>query len=220
MVTTINHSVKAPISSIRDIADLLRSRAEPGKERAQLEAICSKSEYVAELLTEMLKSMPEDDDEITVNLKKHSSMDLYDLINNADYDKQCAFIGAIPKSQVVYDEVRMQNVFDHIISNSYKYSGTKITVHSDIVDDQLQIILRDYGGGIAPEEISLVFQKHYRGKNAAGKYGAGLGLYVSAYYMERMHGSVSCENYTGGFGVTISLPLATAAAPEQLKLTR
>jgi signal transduction histidine kinase len=218
MVTSISHNIVTPISSIRDIADLLRSRAEPGKERAQLEAIRNKADYVDELLTEMLRNVTEDDSDIDFNLNEYSSIDLYDLISNADYDKCCSYVGAIPKARLIYDEARLQNVLDHIISNAYKYAGTKVTIHNEISDNCLNLTFRDYGPGIPAEDIGEVFKKYYRGKNSSGKFGSGLGLYIAAYYMERMRGGVSCQNYTGGFGVTLSLPIAHAAGAEQLTL--
>jgi signal transduction histidine kinase len=218
MVTSISHNVVTPISTIRDIADLLRSRAEPGKERAQLEAIRNKADYVDEMLTDLLRNVTEDDSDIDFNLNEYSSIDLYDLISNADYDKCCSYVGAIPKARLIYDEARLQNVLDHIISNAYKYAGTRITIHNEISDNVLRVTFRDYGSGIPAEDISEVFKKYFRGKNSSGKFGSGLGLYIAAYYMERMKGTVSCENYNGGFGVTIGLPVAHAVSAEQLTL--
>ena len=38
--------------------------------------------------------------------------------------------------------------------------------------------------------------------------GAGLGLYLSRYFMEQMGGRISCENCEGGFQVTLYIRLA------------
>lgn len=216
IITSLNHNVKTPVQSIREIAELLQMRIEPGKERSQLEAISAKAEYVGNLITEILSTSESDDDEIEISLTEISSIDIYEMIGEADYDKNCVYIGAIPKCNVITDKIRFQQALDNVISNSYKYAGTRITVHSRITESFLEITLKDYGNGVNPEEISKVFEKYYRGQNVGNRSGCGLGLFYSAYYLEHMGGAITCENFTGGFGVTVSLKLADKKPAEQL----
>ena len=58
----------------------------------------------------------------------------------------------------------MQQVIDNIISNSYKYAGTKITIKSQINQGYLELHIIDFGSGISEEELPLLFNKYYRGK--------------------------------------------------------
>ena len=44
-----------------------------------------------------------------------------------------------------------------------------------------------------------------RGKNASDKDGAGLGLYISDYFMKEMHGRLMIENGQNGLRVTVIL---------------
>jgi histidine kinase len=66
----------------------------------------------------------------------------------------------------------------------------------------------DYGPGISEEELPLLFNKYYRGKNVDGKNGSGLGLYISKYFMEKMYGHIYCYNREDGFTVVIKSKLA------------
>ena len=60
------------------------------------------------------------------------------------------------------------------------------------------------GGG----DLPLVFNKFYRGNNAEGKSGSGLGLYISKYLMQSMLGDIECHNRDDGFTVTLKIKLA------------
>lgn len=48
----------------------------------------------------------------------------------------------------------------------------------------------------------------YRGSNAVGKDGSGLGLYISSLLMEKMNGELICSNLEDGFQVTLLISLS------------
>jgi len=52
--------------------------------------------------------------------------------------------------------------------------------------------------------IVLITEKYFRGSNAKGATGSGLGLYLAKSFMEQMCGSMECHN-DGGFVVTLFL---------------
>ena len=56
--------------------------------------------------------------------------------------------------------------------------------------------------------VRLVTTKYYRGKNADGKDGSGLGLYIADPLMEKMNGELICSCKSEGFQVTLLLPLS------------
>lgn len=120
----------------------------------------------------------------------------------------CAEITVIPKCEIMADPLRLQQVIDNIVSNSYKYAGTSILVSFAVKDGFLEAEFRDYGPGVGEEELPLLLHKYYRAANAKGKSGGGLGLYISKYLMNRMAGDLECRNTKDGFAVTIKLKIA------------
>ena len=99
-------------------------------------------------------------------------------------------------------------MLDNIFANAYKYAGTDMEVEAYLEDDSLRLSISDHGRGVTPEELLLVTQKYFRGQNAKGQSGTGLGLYVSKYFMEKMSGQLNCENGDDGFTVILILTLA------------
>ena len=111
----------------------------------------------------------------------------------------------IEKCNIFVDKLRLQQVFDNIYINSYKYADTDITVESYIKDDNLIIIISDEGDSITDEELPLLLEKFKRGGNVKDKDGVGLGLYISRELLRKMNGDLEIENKHPGFSVIIKL---------------
>ena len=48
------------------------------------------------------------------------------------------------------------------------------------------------------DELAMVTTKFYRGSEATGKDGSGLGLYLASRFLERMGGGLEIRNRDGG----------------------
>ena len=140
--------------------------------------------------------------QLKLTVTEESSEILVEMIENVNYDNKIVY-DPIPQCIILTDPVRMQQVIDNIISNSYKYAGTGIAIKSQINQGYLELHIMDFGPGINEEELPLLFNKYYRGKNVEGKNGSGLGLYISKYFMENMEGQISCYNREDGFTVAL-----------------
>jgi PAS domain S-box-containing protein len=55
---------------------------------------------------------------------------------------------------------------------------------------QLELSVSNEGAGIPPDEVEMVFNKFFRGRNARGLPGSGLGLYMARSVIEAHGGSV------------------------------
>ena len=119
-----------------------------------------------------------------------------------------AIVPDIPECLVYADSLRLQQVFDNIFSNSYKYAKTDITVTAQKAENSIDIIIEDYGGGVLPEELPVLKEKFKRGSNTKNTEGAGLGLYISDYFMKEMQGELNIENGKHGLKVTVTLTLS------------
>lgn len=206
LVASLSHDVKTPVASIKAISELMLLRATDEKALKQLHMIHAKAEQINLLVTDMFHATLEELTELKVNAAEEYSGVLKDIIANVNYDGQIS-CGPIPECIIVTDVMRLQQVFDNIISNSYKYAGTAITISSVITHAHLQIDIMDYGDGVSQEELPLLFNKFYRGHNIAGHSGAGLGLFISKYLMQSMQGDIECHNRDDGFTVTLRIKL-------------
>lgn len=207
LVATLSHDIKTPVSSIKAVSELMLLQAKDEKVIKQVNTIYSKAEQINLLVTDMFHATLEELQQLKLMVTEKSSEVLVDMIENVNYDHQIVY-DSIPQCIILTDPVRMQQVVDNIISNSYKYAGTKVTIKSQINQGYLELHFIDFGSGISAEELPLLFNKYYRGKNVEGKQGSGLGLFISKYFMENMYGQISCYIRKDGFTVVLKIKLA------------
>jgi two-component system sensor histidine kinase BaeS len=74
--------------------------------------------------------------------------------------------------------------------------GGIVAVTAREEESTVQIEVRDTGEGIDPADLPHVFERFYRGKNAAPE-GAGLGLALVKELVEAMDGCVTAESELG-----------------------
>ena len=207
LVATLSHDIKTPVSSIKAVSELMLIQAKDEKVIQQVNTIYSKAEQINLLVTDMFHATLEELQQLKLTVTEQSSEILVDMIENVNYNHQIEY-ERIPPCIILMDPLRMQQVIDNVISNSYKYAGTKIAIMSQINEDYLELHIIDYGPGISEEELPLLFNKYYRGKNVGGNNGSGLGLYISKYFMENMYGQISCYIREDGFTVVLKIKLA------------
>lgn len=92
--------------------------------------------------------------------------------------------------------------------NSYKYAGTRIEVSAECQKEYLIVRIADRGPGVKPEELPVLKEKYKRGSNVHEQDGAGLGLYLTNLFIEKMDGKLVLENGEPGFIVYVYIRLA------------
>jgi signal transduction histidine kinase len=207
LVASLSHDIKTPVASIKAVCELMQVKSSDETQKNQLEVINSKADQINTLITNLFDATLEELQELKVKATEQSSKLVYSLIKNADYNNQVS-IARIPECIVIMDELRLAQVIDNVISNSYKYAGTSIETCMIIRDKYLEIAFKDYGLGVDNNETPLLFNKFYRAKNSVGKSGAGLGLYISKYLMNKMSGDIHCQNDQEGFVIVLKLLIA------------
>lgn len=225
MIAQLSHDIKTPVASIKAMADVMELSAANEDQRQTISAINAKADQIDKLISNLFHATLEELEHLEVNCEELSSVRIAQMIREADPGKHVVGLEIreadpgkrtagfeIPECVVLADPLRLSQVIGNIISNSYKYANTVITVKGSFErqgeKDYLTLEFGDQGGGVPEEELYLITEKFKRGTNSAGKDGAGLGLYISDYLMKKMGGSLNCRNQGGGLAVIIRLPLA------------
>ena len=132
-----------------------------------------------------------------------------DILSRYD-DRKLVREAEIPNVVLNTDIKSLGRVIGNIITNSYKYAGTPIDVRYGLTEGFLEMNIRDYGPGVPDNEISLITNKFYRGKDPekSGQEGNGLGLYIARMLMEKMNGEIVISNADKGLSITLLIPLS------------
>lgn len=109
------------------------------------------------------------------------------------------------------DEVRTSNAVEMLLDNAIKFSppGSTVDVQLQVQDCTAKLVIRDEGSGIPKEDLLLVFDSFYRGRNARDNHvdGTGLGLAIVAQTMKLHGGRAHVRNHPeGGAEFTLIFP--------------
>jgi two-component system sensor histidine kinase CiaH len=120
----------------------------------------------------------------------------------------------IDRIKVLGNSTALEEVAINLIKNAINYShpGSTVAVTArELNENYAELIIRDNGIGIAPEELSHIFEPFYRSERSLHMYksGTGLGLPLVKEMIKRHKGSIHIESAPDkGTTITVHLPLA------------
>jgi len=219
-VSTISHEFKSPLTSIRQLAEMLQSGRVPSEERRQkyYDVLLEQSERLA-LLTDNILSLARIEEgraeftfestdisvlltEVVTSIQERVRHEGFDIVLNVEE--------ALPLLAV--DRTALSQAVTNLIDNAIKYSGDsrKISVSSSVEEQVLAIAVQDFGVGIKKEDIPRLFERFYRGGDELTRAvkGSGLGLTLVKEIVEAHRGQVHVASEPGkGSMFSIRLPL-------------
>ncbi|MDX2174135.1 MAG: PAS domain-containing sensor histidine kinase [Bacteroidota bacterium] len=216
-VSMASHEFRTPLSAILSSASLISKydKTEDNEKRLKhINRIKSSVTNLTLILNDFLSVGMIEEGKVYAN---------YSLFNLKDLHNDCVFeISTIKKEnqkitsgfeglekEVYLDKQMVKNIYLNLLSNAIKFSddGKEITLLTKVSDSEINIIIRDSGVGIPPDEQKKLFERFFRGKNVTNIQGTGLGLNIVAKYIELMAGQISFKSELNiGTTFTITLP--------------
>jgi len=219
-VSTVSHEFKSPLTSIRQLSEMLQTGRVPSEERRQryYNVLLEQSERLSLLIDNILDfaKMEEGKKEFEFEmvdmgtLLKELISTIQQQVRHEGFTVQAEIDTPLPSIRA--DRAAITQAITNLIDNAIKYSaGTKeVHIRGFTENQYLIIIVQDFGVGIAPEEIDKVFERFYRGGDELTRTvkGSGLGLTLVKQIVQAHHGSVHVESEPGrGSTFSIRLPL-------------
>lgn len=209
-VAALSHDIKTPIASIRAYSEALElGLARDEAERAgYARTIARKCDEVTALTDDLFLHALAELDRIAVSCED-APIDRAVARAAADFGVDgTVVLGRLDRAVVAHDPKRLVEALENLVANARKYApGSTVEVSGRAEGGAYRIEVRDFGDGVAPEDLPFAFDRFYRGANAQGTPGAGLGLFIVRYLVEQMGGSVRLENAEPGLRVGIEFPL-------------
>jgi len=106
-----------------------------------------------------------------------------------------------------WDPLRLEEIVSNLISNAIKFGrGAAVEVSLEASGDQVRLIVRDHGVGIAREDLARIFERFERA--AEKTYGGiGMGLWIARQLVLAHGGGIEVDSTLGeGSTFTITLP--------------
>ena len=208
MAAGLSHDIKTPVSTIRAACEVLEAKYPEQEDLQQkVSVISAKTNTINELVNNLFHTTLEELEELPVTTSEVSAARIEGFFADMNQQGDILFDNHIPECLVCMDPIRMEQAVDNVVSNSRKYAGTDIHVSFDEVESAggeagnsprfIRITVRDAGPGVPEEELAQITGKYFRGSNAAGQVGYGLGMYLVRWYMEKQGGGLEYYNDNG-----------------------
>ncbi|GCE16292.1 hypothetical protein KDK_00920 [Dictyobacter kobayashii] len=213
----VSHELKTPVTSVKAYAQLLeRQFRKAGDTRSS--SLLVKMDAQLTKLTTLIGDLLDVTKLESGQLQLHpSSFDYNTLVKEIieEIQRTTTKVLQLELAESVVlcaDRDRIGQVLTNLLTNAIKYSpkAEKVLVRTEIKGACISTSVQDFGIGIPQEKLQHIFQRFFRveGDTQSTYPGLGLGLYISAEFVKRHHGSIYVESESGkGSIFTFSLPL-------------
>ena len=203
----MSHQMKTPLSGVAMYTDLLlegrMTEAERQEFLSRIKAGTEKLKWMMDSLVKMsrLEVGAIELSPVSTGIKQTISDSISTVYGTAvkkNISIQTAFFEDV---SLLHDRKWTSEAITNILENAIKYStaGEELNIFVETLPIYTKISITDYGIGIAPEEWNSIFKRFYRGRNAKGVDGAGLGLYLASLIFHKQGGYILVDSKPGKY---------------------
>ena len=206
----ISHQLKTPLTSILIMIDTLLDDENMDQNTREdfLRNMKREVMNINFLVKSILKLSRLDTNTVKFISKKES---VKEIINEAILNvsllsdlKNVKIETNLSDSFIICDYKWQIEALTNILKNSieHSYENNKVLIESSENNAYVKIRIKDFGSGIAKEDINHIFERFYKGKDS--DYDSiGIGLALSKSIIEKQNGKISVESSENGTTFTI-----------------
>ncbi|MBN1388878.1 MAG: HAMP domain-containing histidine kinase [Bacteroidales bacterium] len=219
-MSTVSHEFKSPLTSIRQMSEMLVQGRVPTRER-QLKyhtTILKQSERLSHLIDNILDFSKMEEGQKLFNFEKS---DIVPVVKNivesfqnhtSEQGFNINFSVFKPVPELVFDHEAMEQVMHNLLDNACKYSGDsrKIDVKIEAKGNRVIVSVRDFGAGIKKEDHDKIFSRFYRAGEELTQTvkGSGIGLTIVKQLVEAHNGEILVDSEVGkGSAFIVTIPI-------------
>jgi signal transduction histidine kinase/CheY-like chemotaxis protein len=222
-LANMSHEIRTPLNAILGFVQLMQREAgRSDDDHRALEIISRSGEHLLTLINDVLSMAKIESGRMTSQL---SDFDLRRMLGaieqmfrlraTAKSLELAVEVGPSVPPAVHGDEAKLRHVLINLIGNAVKFTERGgVTLRVTWRDGAASFEVRDTGVGIAPDDVSRLFEAFTQAENSdQWREGTGLGLAISHSFVALMGGSLRVESEPGrGSLFSFEIPLEPAEA--------
>lgn len=215
-ISVAAHELRTPLTLIEGYSDMLRELHSPIKNGAYeaelMSGIHNGVHRLQAIIDDMIDVSLIDNDLMQLNFQPVWINRLFSILKTEldsatnERDQTLSVQDFPGSSDMIYaDPDRLLQVFRNVLTNAIKFTpdGGKISIDGRKLPGFLEIVIRDSGIGINPQDHSIIFDKftrlgnislHSSGKTKFKGGGPGLGLHIAKGIIEAHGGAIWAES--------------------------
>ena len=217
-ISDISHQLKTPLAALNIYNGLLQDEdieASSVKEFADLSE--QELDRIEILVQNLLKITRLDAGAIVLEKTAENVADMMRDIElhfayRARQEKKEIILSGSDHLSLFCDRDWLNEAIDNIVKNAFDHteSGETIRVAWKELPSGVQIVIKDNGCGIHPEDIHHIFKRFYRSRFSKDKQGIGLGLPLAKAIVEAHNGTIEVDSELGiGTAFTMNFLIPT-----------
>ncbi|MFF2793765.1 ATP-binding protein [Lysinibacillus xylanilyticus] len=207
MLQDISHQLKTPLSTISIYNEMLLNEDLPRQQQVQLlqnnEIQISRMNVLIQNLLKVAKI-----DAKAISFDKEP-LNLVNTINGVlnrlenkikERDLSIDWCGT-KEAVVIHDKLWMQEALMNLLKNAIEHSkpGDKITIHVNDTPIYTELIIQDFGEGIAAEDLPHIFNRFYKASTSKKHDSTGIGLALTKAIIEAHQALIKVESVKNAY---------------------
>ncbi len=203
-ISDISHQLKTPLAAMNIYNGIMQNEASSPEIQEFTSLTEQELDRIETLVQNLLKitkldagtiildKKPENVSEMMKEIKKHF------LFRAKQEGKQIEITGD-DNITLLCDKDWLIQAIDNIVKNALDHTAEsgKIQIEYKQLPSAVQIIIKDNGSGIHPEDLHHIFKRFYRSRFSKDTQGVGLGLPLAKTIIEELGGSIEVDSELG-----------------------
>lgn len=204
-ISDISHQLKTPLAALNIYNGLLQDETEELPEIKEFARLSEQELDRMEILVQsLLKITKLDSGTVVFEKTKENVADMMrDIELHASYrakqEQKTIILSGSEDSWLFCDRDWLLEAIDNIVKNALDHTeaGDTIQIEWKSLPSRVQIIVKDNGCGIYPEDLYHIFKRFYRSRFSKDKQGIGLGLPLAKAIIEAHSGTIEVDSELG-----------------------
>jgi signal transduction histidine kinase len=225
-LANMSHELRTPLNSVLGFTEMMADGLYgqlPERAKSALIKVQANGRHLLGLINDVLDLSKIEAGQLTLSLDDYSLGQVVDSVVTSTESlaraKGLRMSASVPPALPIGrgDERRLTQVVINLIGNAIKFTDAgSVDIVAKAVDGFFEVVVRDTGPGIAPEDQKRIFEEFQQVDDSSTrrKAGTGLGLAISRRIVE-MHGGTLTVRSAVGEGSTFTVRVPVRAEAER-----
>lgn len=221
-INQLGHDLKTPLTPLMVLLPILKEKVHSKKDNELFEVIIRNVYFMKDLVNKTIDLAKLNTDKIEFTMEPLIlSNEIKEVLTNNRIlfeENNIEVTSTVdPSIEVIGDKLRIQEVFNNLLTNAIKYTSEKGgSIHisaEDTSEEEVTVAISDSGIGMNEEQLSHMFDEFYKADESRHNLdSSGLGLTITKKIIEKHDGTIWAESEGPGKGSTFYFTLSKSVS--------